>query len=159
MGEGARSAGRWDPGARNEAYTELEHPADLLLEVWGGDLRALYENALFALYDQMAELEGFGTERRETIEAEGSSAEEALRSLLSEALYRFATEGFVAAGADLDVNITPSGGVRVTARLDGETIDSRRHTLLSEVKAVTYHQLKVERSPEGGWQATVLFDV
>lgn len=159
MAEGPRNTGRWDPGTRSEVYTELEHPADLWVEVWGDDLRTLFENALFALYDQMAELEGFGTERRETIHAEGSSAEEALRSLLSEALYRFSTEGFVAAKADLDVGTTPSGGVRVTARLDGETIDSRRHTLLSEVKAVTYHQLEVERSPEGGWRATVLFDV
>jgi len=47
----------------------------------------------------------------------------------------------------------------VTAHLDGETLDRRRHTLLTEVKAVTYHQLAVETVPEGGWRATLLFDV
>jgi len=156
MGEQPR---RWDPGARGEAYAELEHPADLFVEVWGGDLPALFENALFALYDQMAELEGFGSERAETIEVSGQNPEEALRSLLSEGLYRFAAEGFVAARAELDVSTAPDGAVRVTAHLHGETIDKRRHTLLTEVKAVTYHRLAVERTPEGGWRATVLFDV
>ncbi len=156
MGEQPR---RWDPGARDEAYAELGHPADLFVEVWGEDLPALFENALFALYDQMAELEGFGTERAETIEVSGQSPEVALRSLLAEALYRFATEGFVAARAELDVSAAPEGRVRATARLHGETIDRRRHTLLAEVKAVTYHRLAIERAPEGGWRATVLFDV
>jgi SHS2 domain-containing protein len=154
MGDGLR----WDPEGRDSVYKELDHPADLLVEVWGSDLPELFENALFALYDQMAELEGFEIERSETIEVRGSSPEEALRSLLSEALYRFATEGFVAASAKIDVHATPSGEVQVKADLHGETIDRERHTLASEVKAVTYHKLAVERVPEG-WRATVLFDV
>ena len=40
-------------------YEELDHPADLFLEITGQDLPTLFENALFALYDQVAELEGF----------------------------------------------------------------------------------------------------
>ena len=64
-----------------------------------------------------------------------------------------------AARAEVDVQTTSPDQVQVTARLDGETLDRERHTLLSEVKAVTYHQLTVERVPEGGWRASVLFDV
>jgi SHS2 domain-containing protein len=150
---------RWQPGNRDEVYTELDHPADVFLEIWGAGLPELFENALFALYDQVAELEGFGTGRKETIAVSGPSAADALRSLLSEALYRFATEGFVAARAQVAVQTSPAGEVGVIADLDGETIDRQRHTLLSEVKAVTYHQLAVEEVAEGGWKATVLFDV
>jgi SHS2 domain-containing protein len=149
----------WEPGDRDAVYKELDHPADLFLEVWGKDLPALFENALFALYDQLAELEGFESRRKETIAVEAASPADALRSLLSEALYRFATEGFVAARAELDVQTTAAGEVRVKADLHGETVDKHRHTLLSEVKAVTYHKLAVDQAPEGGWQATVLFDV
>ena len=57
------------------------------------------------------------------------------------------------------MSAVPDGRVQVTAHLHGETIDKRRHTLLTEVKAVTYHRLTVDRTPEGGWRATVLFDV
>jgi SHS2 domain-containing protein len=95
---------RWEPGGRSEAYRELDHPADVFLEVWGRDLPALFENALFALYDQLAELEGFEVERAETIAVQAPSNAEALRALLSEALYRFETEGFVAARAKIAVD-------------------------------------------------------
>ena len=149
----------WDPDRRDEVYSDLDHPADVFVEIWGEDLPELFENALFALYDQVAELQGFGTGREETITVTGPSAADALRSLLSEALYLFETEGFVAARAEVDVQTTSPDQVQVTARLDGETLDRERHTLLSEVKAVTYHQLAVERAPEGGWRASVLFDV
>lgn len=150
---------RWTAEARQEAYKELDHPADILLEIWGSDLSELFENALFALYDQVAELEGFDTTHRETIAVHGADPAQALRSLLAEALYRFSTEGFVASRAEVGVETSPEDETQVTAHLNGEILDRRRHTLLSEVKAVTYHQLAVERAPEGGWMATVLFDV
>jgi SHS2 domain-containing protein len=149
----------WEPSRRDEVYTDLDHPADVLLEIWGRDLPGLFENALFALYDQLAELEGFESVRQETIEVRASTPADALRSLLSEALYRFATEGFVAARAEIDVQTTAAGEVEVKAGLHGENLDKRRHRLITEVKAVTYHRLTVEQSPEGSWRATVLLDV
>ena len=152
------SSKRWDPDGRDAFYAELDHPADLFLEVWGADLPTLFENALFALYDQLAEITDFGTAHAETIKVEGPSAADALRALLSEALYRFSTGGFVAARAAVSVEQAGSG-LQVSAELHGEKADPTRHTLLSEVKAVTYHQLLVEQEPEGGWRATVLFDV
>jgi len=150
---------RWTPDARGDVYAELDHPADVFLEIWGRDLPGLFENALFALYDHIAELERFETVRKESIEVRGSTPADALRSLLSEALYRFSTDGFVAASAEIDVQTTSGGELEVTAVLHGENLDHERHTLLAEVKAVTYHQLTVEPTPDGGWQATVLFDV
>jgi SHS2 domain-containing protein len=54
---------------------------------------------------------------------------------------------------------TPAAGLWLAlARLRGDRADGQRHTLLHEVKAVTYHHLAVERSDEG-WRATVLFDL
>jgi SHS2 domain-containing protein len=150
---------RWEPGDRDKVYAELQHPADLFLEIWGRDLPALFENALFALYDQLAELEGFESRRKETITVQASSPGDALRALLSEALYHFATDGFVAARAEVNVQTPAADEVRVDADLHGENVDKRRHTLLTEIKAVTYHQLSVETVPEGGWRATVLLDV
>jgi SHS2 domain-containing protein len=156
---------RWDPARRAEAYAELEHPADLLLEVRGRDLDELFENALFALYDQAVDLTGFRPRRRLTISLRESSLDQALRSMLAEALYRFATERFVATGADVAVSTeaneataaaqegdntgspqagTTGGTVRVTAVLHGESADPSRHLLSTEIKAVTYHRLSVE---------------
>jgi ATP-dependent Lon protease len=144
---------------RTGVYSELNHPADLFLEIWGRDLPALFQNALFALYDQLVELEGFEERSQVTIETQGATLPDTLRSLLSEALYRFSTEGFVAVKAEVSVAVEQTNAVRAIARLSGENVDRQRHTLLTEVKAVTYHQLAVEAAPEGGWRATVLLDV
>jgi len=155
----AEARRQWSPRDRAEAYTELDHPADLFLEIHGSDLPILFEKALCALYDQVAELEGFTARRDLTLAVEATGLAEALRALLAEALYRFATEGFVATGAEVTVEETGATRVRAVARLWGETADKLRHVLTTEVKAVTYHQLAVEALPGDGWRARVLLDV
>ena len=172
---------RWDPGRRAHAYSELEHPSDLFLEIHGRDLQELVENSLFAFYDQVAQIEGFGTRRELTLSVREPGLDEALRSLLSEALYRYDTEGFVAAGGEVTVEGSPHGEAArpgeagtdeartgtagpaaqewsLLARLWGDNADREHHTLLREVKAITYHRLAVSRSGDG-WKATVLLDI
>jgi SHS2 domain-containing protein len=148
----------WVAARRAEAYAELEHPSDLFLEIHGRDVPGLVENALFALYDQIAEIEGFEPRRAQTLEVTGAGLDDALRSLLSEALYRFATDGFVAADGEGEVSGEPEGPWRLTVRLWGETVDNQRHTLRREVKAVTYHRLSANRTDDG-WRATILLDL
>jgi SHS2 domain-containing protein len=144
------------PGA---VYAQLEHAADLFLEIWGQDLTTLFRNALFALFDQLVRHEGIEERDKITVVAEASTLPEALRSLLAEALYRFSTDGFVAARAEVTIETPDENTFRATAGLSGERFDRERHVLLTEVKAITYHLLTVEETAEGGWRATVLLDV
>ncbi len=190
------------PRRREGVYRELDHPADLLLEITGPDLATLFENALFAFYDQVAELGGFGADREVVIAVSETSPPDLLRALLTEALYRFETEGFVAVDAQVTIEsmalpesaaqqaaevdsdrrgmepepgamesgpvAMESGpgdiaamarGVKAEAHLWGENATRDRHILATEIKAVTYHRLAVERTPDGAYRATVLFDV
>jgi SHS2 domain-containing protein len=140
-------------------YAALDHPADLFLEIRGPDVPSLFSNALFALYDQMAALDGFQRREHMAIEAEGADLAETLRALLAEALYHFADKGFVATESTVAIEETENGTVRAIARLHGERLDRLRHTLLSEVKAVTYHRLSAGPTPGGDWRATVLLDI
>jgi SHS2 domain-containing protein len=169
----------WTSRGKTGSWRELEHPADLLLQITGSTLSELFENALGAFYAQVADLDQLGSEYDQstprTLELATPSLSEALRALLAEALYLFDCESFVATAARVDVHEdvaatdgnAPGGGleeseenrVRVSARLWGEKITSRPEVFLAEVKAVTYHQLAVTQQPDGRWQATVLFDV
>jgi len=154
------------------AYVELEHPADVWLEVRAPDLAGLFENALYALYSQIVDVGDVRPARAVTLASSGGSPDDALRALLAEALFLFETEGFLAAGArvEIDEGVTgaerrtrrsadPAARLRATAHIWGESADRDRHLLLAEVKAVTYHRLSVERTADGGWRATVLLDV
>ncbi|MBD3314464.1 MAG: archease [Chitinivibrionales bacterium] len=55
--------------------------------------------------------------------------------------------------------VSRSQGVsRFTGKATGERIDSERHHLSTDVKAVTMHHLAVKRT-ERGWEGTVVLDV
>jgi SHS2 domain-containing protein len=161
---------------------ELEHPADLFVQINAAGLDELFENALYAFYSHVADLGRLGNvvagHSRIDLELASPSLEEALRALLAEALYVFDAEGFVAATARVTVRQEetaetlgstgcaerseepPSSlGVLVQATLWGDKVVTASGALLTEVKAVTYHRLAVSRRPDGGWRATVLFDI
>jgi SHS2 domain-containing protein len=146
-------------------YRELEHPADLLIEVRGVSLASVVEHALFAVYDQTAELDRVRALEPRLLGAQGATPAEALRRLLAEALYLFATEGFLGAAAEVEVTgfstampPEPDAGGTIEATVWGEPADRGRHRLLAEIKAVTYHRLEVRREA-ALWTATVLLDL
>ena len=53
------------------------------------------------------------------------------------------------------VTVRPDG---LTGTAWGEPIDAARHVLSHEVKAITYHELHVEQTPDG-WLAEVIVDI
>jgi SHS2 domain-containing protein len=75
---------RWDAQRRARAYTELEHPSDLFLEIYGQDPADLLESGLMAFYDHIAEPDGFEPRRQLTLEARGAALDDTLRALLAE---------------------------------------------------------------------------
>jgi SHS2 domain-containing protein len=72
---------------------------------------------------------------------------------LNELVYLLDREHLVFSQFSVTVSET---GLIATCR--GEPIDSTRHQLEHEVKAVTYHDLKVEQV-EDGWVAEVILDI
>ena len=67
---------------------------------------------------------------------------------------RFLGQGFIWSEADVD---ELADGIRANVR--GEKFDPSRHRFLTELKAVTYHQLEVVKDERGKWRARMIFDV
>ena len=80
--------------------------------------------------------------------------EELLHDFLSALLVACTARGFVA--SELSVEAIDERSVRASAT--GETLDLTRHAVRGEIKAVTYHELTVERVLDG-WRARIIFDV
>lgn len=76
-----------------------------------------------------------------------------LRDWLAELLYAFHTRKLLLAEFTVSVS---EAGLRGTAR--GEPLDAARHKADVEVKAVTWHGLKVEHAADG-WLAEVIVDI
>ena len=135
-------------------YELFEHTADLGLRVEATDLKGLFADAGLGLFSMIVEnLDHVRPAEIVALDIAGSELEYLLFDWLNEILYVFETKRLLLGHFDVQVTDT---GVKGTAR--GEPLDPRRHRLDHEVKAITYHGLKVEKT-ENGWVAEVIVDI
>jgi SHS2 domain-containing protein len=132
----------------------IEHPADVGFVAYGRTLEELFENAALAMLTLACELDGVEEKVSRSVQATGSDNEALLYSWLAEVLAAADAEQLVFRRAD----VTAVGNGRACGTLYGEPFDKTRHQAGTYLKAVTYHQLKVERTGEG-WRAQVYLDV
>jgi SHS2 domain-containing protein len=92
------------------------------------------------------------------IAATGSDPADLLLQFAREVLAGFALDALVPARFELDALHLPPAAPALSGRLLGERFDPSRHATQPEVKAVTRHGLRVDRSAQG-WHAELLFDV
>ena len=132
----------------------FEHTADLGLRATAPDLASLFAEAAACLLAAMVEdPAGVRALQEARIELAGADREFLLFDWLNELLLRFETERMLFAAFDVQVS---DAGLSATAR--GEPFDPARHVLAREVKAITYHELKVIE--DGGcWLAEVIVDI
>lgn len=128
-------------------YTILSHPADIGIEARGDTLQDAFSNAAVALMSIILDLSTVEPRQSRMVEIEGADHEQLLVKWLSEVLYLFDAERFVASEFTI-LELSPPR-LRATAR--GETFSASRHVTKMDVKAVTYHQLAVNEDAEGGW--------
>jgi SHS2 domain-containing protein len=135
-------------------YELFEHTADLGLRVRAADLNTLFAEAAACLFS--AVLEDVGTVRpvqSVTVELGGTDREFLLFDWLRELLLKCDEDHLVF--GRFEVQVRDDG---LTGRAWGEPIDPARHLLAHEVKAITYHELKVVREGDG-WLAEVIVDI
>lgn len=135
-------------------YEHFEHTADLGLRVRSPNLNTLFAEAAEALVAAMVD-DIASIEPRDQIELHvaGGELDLLLFDWLKEILVRFELDRMVFARFQVDVT---SKGLAALAW--GEPFDPERHHLSHEVKAITYHGLRVEQS-DTGWLAEVIVDI
>jgi SHS2 domain-containing protein len=135
-------------------YETFEHTADLGLRVRAADLNALFAEAAQALFAAIVEDPGTVVARQPLeLRLDGADREYLLFDWLRTLLYHFDAEHLLF--GKFDVRVDDNG---LTATAWGEPLDRGRHELGHEVKAITYHGLRVEPA-DGGWLAEVIVDI
>ncbi len=135
-------------------YRLIEHTADMGVLVHGPTLADALADAAFALTDLMVDAREVRGERSLVVSLREDSPERLLVRWLTELLYLFETRHFL--GAGFAISCPDPAGLEAT--ISGEEFDAGRHHFKCEVKAVTYHRLKVEPTPRG-WRAFFIVDL
>ena len=116
-----------------------------------------YGNAARAMFSAMIDSHSVDPVIKRTILLEANDLPALMHDYLSEILFLFETEGLVF--RDFEVSVKKKGAVyKLSATLSGEKFNKKKHIILTDIKAVTYHDLKVEKR-DGQWVAEVLSDI
>ncbi len=136
------------------SFREIDHTADLAIEVTASNLAGLFSTAAEALFALIADPQSIEPRDQIAAAATGEGPEELLHAWLCELLAQFNLNGFVAARCEVE-RITAG---RVDGTIQGEKLDLTRHRFYTEIKGVTYHDFKVWEE-NGSWHARIIFDV
>lgn len=135
-------------------YETFDHTADLGLRIRSADVNTLFAEAACALFATLVEnLDAVAPERRLDVNLVGDDREYLLFDWLKALLYHFDAEHLLLSRFEVCVS---ADGLQGSAW--GEPFDAARHELAHEVKAITYHGLRVEATPDG-WLAEVIVDI
>jgi SHS2 domain-containing protein len=132
----------------------MDPTADCGIQVFGKDLKALFENAGIALFDLIADISLVKSGFEYSIQVSGSDCPDLMVNWLRELLYFWT-------GMELlvkEIEVMEISECHLSARISADAYDSNRHRLNHEIKAVTYHRIQVS-NPSTGWEAIVVFDV
>jgi len=139
--------------AQNPYYELIDHTADFGLHVFGNNAKDLFQNAALALMDQLVETADLLAREERRIIIEGKDWPDLMVNWLREILYLWTgEESFVQS-----IQIKSITETSLTAHLWVDLFSSERHKLISEIKAVTYHQIKVYETGNR-WETKVIFD-
>jgi SHS2 domain-containing protein len=139
-----------------EKYRILPHTADGKFQAYGQTLEEAFANAALATASLMWDWTNVEPRLRHFVHVRGIDREQLLVKFLGEIPYLFETKRFLLGKVD-GLRIRPEfEGFSLEALLGGETL-SDRHEIFGDVKAVTYHELKIEEC--GGFTVQVVVDM
>ena len=141
-------------GATEVWLQPLDHTADRGIIVRARDLKELFARTARGMFSIIADLGTVEPLQSETIVVTAPDRGALLVRWLSELNFQHVTRHrlfsrFV---------ILELSDNRLVAEVGGETIALQRHTIHTEIKAVTFHGLLLEQVKEG-WRAEVIFDL
>ena len=129
---------------------EIEHTADWALEVWAPTLEALFVDAAVGMYALAGARPGAPAPERRRIAVSAEDTESLLVAWLQELLYFTESEGLTFSFFQMEA-LTPT-------TLRAEARGALAGRMDKVIKAVTYHNLKIEQTPRG-FEVTLVFDV
>jgi SHS2 domain-containing protein len=138
-----------------ERFEFFDHTADIGAHIYGRTLEELFRHAAAALFETLGQFQKSAIRSQRSIELKAPSLEDLLHDWLAELLYEVEANHILC--DELEIRHVDSQGLEALVR--GGTIDFTRSQTNEEIKAITYHQLRVEPLADGTWCATVIFDV
>jgi len=133
----------------------LDHTADLGVRVYSENLQNLFESTAEVMLSTIAEPSTVEEAMLIEIVVKAIGLPDLMRKWLDEINFRHEVDGFLFRRAE----VREISAYSVRSVVFGEPYDRSKHTRLTEIKSVTFHQLRVEQLMDKSWVAQVVFDI
>jgi SHS2 domain-containing protein len=131
--------------------------ADIAIEAYGKDYNELFENSAFGIFEETADIEKIDEKEKKVVKLTGDNIENLLFDFLSEILFLKDTYSMIFKTSKVKID-KKDDKYNLNAELLGEKIDPKKHELRNDIKAITLHMFKVEKTKDG-YRALVVVDV
>jgi len=136
------------------SYQIIDHTADLGIIVEGTDEKNLFIRAAQAMTDLMVEGDISKKTVIKDVLVEGEDLPDLMVRWLGEVLYLFDGEKLIVNSIEIK-SISP---ITLKSTLTLTSFEPEHHQVIREIKAVTYHQISVDKVNDR-WQARIIFDI
>jgi SHS2 domain-containing protein len=151
MTPGYDGRGSWERMRERQTF---EHTADVGIEAWGASLGELMEALGEALADFICPVRSVSPRSVRPVEVQAEDVEALAVDWLGALLNLVQVDRFMVSS----IRLRGADENCLAGEIEGEEFAPDRHEIAHEVKAVTYHQLKIERS-SGRWHGRVILDI
>jgi len=138
----------------NKLFQLIDHTADIGIIAYGVDTRQLFTSAAYALVNLIVEPESITERLHICIKVSAKNSEDLLVAWLNELIYFFDAEHMIFSRFQIR-SITDN---QLDVICYGEKIDPLKHRLKRDIKAATYHMLKIDSCADG-YKAEIIFDI
>jgi SHS2 domain-containing protein len=132
----------------------IDHTADAGIAVTAPDLPTLFARAAWGMCNVLTDVSAVRPVETARVQVEATDTPALLVRWLSELNFQHITRHRLFRRFD----VRELSGTRLVADVAGEAIDPARHTIYTEIKAITFHGLRIERAG-AGWRAQIIFDL
>jgi SHS2 domain-containing protein len=143
-----------EPQKKPEWLDYLDHTGDAGILVRALDLRQLFERAAWGMVSIVTDMAAIRLVQEAHIQVEANDLPALMLAWLSELNYQHVTERKLFGKFE----VRKMSDRMIVAEVSGEAIAANRHTIFTEIKAVTFHGLRLEES-DNGWEARIIFDL
>lgn len=137
---------------------EIDHTGDVGIRVTASSLPELFERAALGMFSVLTDVETVRPDQPADIEVQGRDREALMVRWLSELNYHHNVDHVVYRESNVESIDESKDGISLHATVLGEPIDPDRHTIYTEIKAVTFHGLEIQETNDG-WSVQVIFDM
>lgn len=139
---------------RTVNYKLLPHPSDICIEVEGKNLKELFINSARAVVSELGKIKRKTGTKRLLLKINGIDIESLLINWLQEVLYNFYVRGLIFANGKIK-KITEK---ELAIEVEFIKFTPRSFEAKKEIKAITYHNIKIERKANS-YVVNLLLDI